>query len=75
MENEDLVSVAMYAHHNRDEEVQALKDRIKQLENDRTILFNVLLDIRQKTGVGQKPMLFELADVLAEKCNQTGETK
>lgn len=36
-------------------------------EPDELNLLSVLADIRQKTGVGNKPMLSELADVLAEK--------
>jgi len=37
------------------------------MTDDQTFLLNVLADIRQKTGVGSKPMLSELADVLAAK--------
>lgn len=33
---------------------------------DEFTLLGVLADIRQKTGVGDKPMLAELADILAE---------
>lgn len=38
-------------------------------------LLSVLADIRQKTGVGQKPMLSDLADVLAEKCIPTSDSE
>lgn len=40
-----------------------------QQQSEEFTLLNVIADIRKKTGVGDKPMLSELADVLAAKCN------
>lgn len=36
-------------------------------ESDEFLLLSVLADIRQKSGVGDKPMLTELADAIADK--------
>lgn len=38
---------------------------------DEFSLLAVLADIRQKTGVGDKPMLFELADAIAKKISDS----
>lgn len=42
---------------------------------DELTLFGVLADIRQKTGVGDKPMLSELADALKQKIEGRDKTK
>lgn len=39
----------------------------RQLEGNGTTLYAVIADIRQKSGVGVKPMLSELADAIAER--------
>jgi hypothetical protein len=41
-------------------------DRLRAVD-PRTSLLTVIADIREKTGVGGKPMLDELADAIAEK--------
>lgn len=39
----------------------------QQLEGNGTTLYAVIADIRQKSGVGVKPMLSELADAIADR--------
>jgi len=39
----------------------------RQLEGNGTTLYAVIADIRQKSGVGVKPMLLELADAIADR--------
>lgn len=44
--------------------------RIKTV-SDTDYLLNVIADIREKTGLGHKPMLSELADAIASKIDTT----
>lgn len=42
------------------------KDVSSDVEKDNTQLLLILADIREKSGVGQKPMLTELGDAIAQ---------
>lgn len=54
-------------HVSRRTKVQLEKHIAECLRRYDNYLLSVLADIRQKTGVGDKPMLSELADVLADE--------
>ena len=48
------------------DEIEALRERIAEPERD-NFLCLALADVRIKTGVGEKPMLAELADAIVAK--------